>query len=81
MRSVTKWQRAVMRPREIPAAVTEAFRQMRSGRPRPVLIEAPPEVGVEREEMELWDPAPVSPVVPSPDQLREACRVITGARR
>ncbi len=80
VRSVTKWQRAVMRPREIPAAVTEAFRQMRSGRPRPVLIEAPPEVGVEREEMELWDPVPVSPIVPSPDQLREACRVITGAR-
>ena len=50
VRSVTKWQRAVMRPREIPAAVTEAFRQMRSGRPRPVLIEAPPEVGVERED-------------------------------
>ena len=80
MRSVTKWQRVVMRPGEIPAAVTEAFRQMRSGRPRPVLIEAPPEVGVEREDMELWDPAPVSPIVPSPDQLREAARVITGAR-
>ena len=28
----------------------------------------------------LWDPAPVSPIVPSPDQLREAARVITGAR-
>ena len=80
VRSVTKWRRAAMRPREIPAAVTEAFRQMRSGRPRPVLIEVPPEAGVEREEVELWDPAPVSPVVPSPQQLREAARVISGAR-
>ena len=80
VRAVTKWRRAAMRPREIPAAVTEAFRQMRSGRPRPVLIEVPPEVGVEREEVELWDPAPVAPIVPSPDQLREAARVIAAAR-
>ena len=80
VRSVTKWRHSVMRPREIPAAVTEAFRQMRSGRPRPVLIEAPPEVGVESEEMDLWDPAPVSPIVPSPDQLRRASQVIAAAR-
>ena len=80
VRTVTKWQRAASRPREIPAAVTEAFRQMRSGRPRPVLIEVPPEAGVEREDVELWNPAPVSPIVPSPDQLREAARVIAEAR-
>ncbi len=80
VRSVTKWRHSVMQPREIPAAVTEAFRQMRSGRPRPVLLEAPPEVGVESEEMDLWDPAPVSPIVPSPDQLRKASQVIAEAR-
>ena len=76
VRPVTKWQRMALRPREVPAAVSEAFRQMRSGRPRPVLIELPPEACVEREEVELWDPAPVARVVPSPDQLREAARVI-----
>ena len=80
VRNVTKWRRSVSRPREIPAAVTEAFRQMRSGRPRPVLIEAPPEAGVEREEIELWDTAPVSPIVPSPDQLRGAARIIVESR-
>ena len=36
VRSVTKWQRQTLRPREIPDAVFEAFRQMRSGRPRVV---------------------------------------------
>lgn len=76
VRNVTKWRRGVSRPRELPATVTEAFRQMRSGRPRPVLIEVPPEVGVEREDVALWDPAPISPIVPSPDQLRQAARVI-----
>ena len=80
VRNVTKWRREVSRPRDIPMAVTEAFCQMRSGRPRPVLIEIPPEASVEHEDVELWDPAPVSPIVPSPDQLREAARIIVESR-
>ena len=76
VRPVTKWRRRVLRPREMPDAVTEAFRQMRTGRARPVLIEVPPETGVEREEVELRNPAPVSRIVPSPEQLREAARLI-----
>ena len=80
VRPVTKWQRRALRPREIPEAVFEAFRQMRTGRPRPVLIEVPPEVGVEREEVVLRNPAPVSRIVPSPEQLREVARVIAQSR-
>ena len=80
VRPVTKWQRQVFRPREIPDAVFEAFRQMRTGRPRPVLIEIPPEAGVEREEIQLRNPAPISRIVPSPDQLREAARIIAQSR-
>ena len=70
VRTVTKWNRRVMRPREIPDAVFEAFRQMRTGRPRPVLIEIPPEAAVEREEVVLRNPARISCIVPSPDQLQ-----------
>ena len=77
--SVTKWRQA-MRPREVPAAVSEAFRQMRLGRPRPVYLEMPPEVAVEREEVQLRDPAPVSRIVPSPDDLRRAADVIAKSR-
>ena len=77
VRSVTKWQQTVFRPRDVPDAVTEAFRQMRTGRPRPVLVEMPPDVGVEREDVTLRNPAPVSRIVPSPEQLREAARVIS----
>ena len=78
--SVTKWQRQVSRPREVPEAVFEAFRQMRTGRPRPVLIEIPPEAGVEREEVQLPSPARISRIVPSPDDLREAAQVIAESR-
>ena len=80
MSSVTKWQRQVSRPREVPEAVFEAFRQMRTARPRPVLIEIPPEAGVEREEVQLRSPPRISRIVPSPGDLREAAQVIARSR-
>ncbi len=80
VRPVTKWRRHVLRPREAPDAVTEAFRQMRTGRPRPVLIEMSPETGVEREDVVLREPAPVSHIVPSADDLRRAVRVMMDSR-
>ena len=80
VRPVTKWQRQALRPREIPDAVCEAFRQMRTGRPRPVLLEVPPEAGVEREEVTLRNPARFSRNVPSQENLREAAHVIAQSR-
>ena len=80
VRPVTKWQRQAARPRDVPGAVFEAFRQMRTGRPRPVLIEMPPDAGVEREEVELRQPARISRIVPSPADLREAAEVIAKSR-
>ena len=80
LRPVTKWRRQALRPREIPNGVSEAFRQMRTGRPRPVLLEIPPETGVEQEEVQLRDPAPVSRIVPSPEQLRDVAHVIAQSR-
>ena len=76
---VTKWQGQAARPREVPDAVFEAFRQMRTGRPRPVLLEMPPEAGVEREEVQLRSPARISRITPSEEDLREAAQVIAQA--
>ncbi len=76
VRSVTKWQAQASRPRDVPDAVFEAFRQMRTGRPRPALLEMPPEAGVEREEVQMRNPARISRIVPSPEDLREAARAI-----
>nr|MDE0501446.1 thiamine pyrophosphate-binding protein [bacterium] len=80
VRPVTKWQTTVLTVSEIPDAVNEAFRQMRTGCPRPALIEIPPDVGVEREEVTLRRPTPVSPLVPSQDRLREAASAIAQSR-
>ena len=80
IRPVTKWRCQVLTPREVPDAVTEAFRQMRTGRPRPAYIEMPPETVVERDEVTLRDPAPVARIVPSPDQLETVAQVIANAQ-
>ena len=79
VRPVTKWQGQAFTPRDIPGAVSEAFRQMRTGRPRPVYIEIPPEAGVEQDEVALRNPAPTARIVPSPEQLREAALVVAQA--
>ena len=40
---ITKWNHRVTQAREIPEAVHEAFRQLSTGRPRPVELEIPPD--------------------------------------
>ena len=80
MSPITKWRQQVLRPREIPDAVREAFRLMRTGRPRPVLIEMSPETAVERGEVQLRNTAQTSRIVPSSHDLREAAHVIARSR-
>lgn len=48
LRSLTKWAERVNAPSEAPMLVAEAFRQMRSGRPRPVGLEVPLDVLAQR---------------------------------
>src|SRR3989442_14916726 len=50
---VTKWRRRVLDIPEIPAAVREAFTQLRTGRPRPVELEMPPETMEEEGDADL----------------------------
>jgi acetolactate synthase I/II/III large subunit len=44
LRTMTKWSAMVRAPGEVAPLVEEAFRQMRSGRPRPVGLEVPMDV-------------------------------------
>ena len=89
MRSQTNWTSygtrnqvatAGAQTSDVPGAVAEAFRQMRTSRSRPVVIEIPPDASVEREEVELREPFRVPRIVPSPEHLREAARVIAQSR-
>ena len=53
---VTKWRKRVLEVAEVPAAVREAMFQLRTGRPRPVELEMPPETMEEEGEAELLEP-------------------------
>ncbi len=80
IKPVTKWQKRVMRPHEVPGGLHEAFRQLRTGRPRPVEFELPPEAMVEREGVDLEEPAPQDRSAPPANELEEAARLIAGAK-
>ncbi|CAA9577688.1 MAG: Acetohydroxy acid synthase [uncultured Thermomicrobiales bacterium] len=81
IRSVTKWAARALRPEEIPGLVREAFRQLRTGRPRPVELEIPPDVLATEAEIELLDPAAPERSAGDPDLLRRTAAALAGAER
>lgn len=83
VRSITKWTGMASRPAEIPGLVEEAFRQLRSGRPRPVEIEIPPDALQANEEVGFAEAGPVTPVrpAPDPDLIETAAKTLGTAKR
>ncbi len=78
---VTKWRRRVLEVGEVPRAVQAAVRQLRTGRPRPVELEMPPETMEEEGDAELLPPVEVSrPAAPAPE-LDRAVELLVGASR
>ena len=80
--SVTKWARRAMTPAEIPAMVREAFHHLRTGRPRPVEIEVPPDVLASAADVELYAPEQVDRDRPKPDpeQIDRAAKALGAAK-
>jgi acetolactate synthase-1/2/3 large subunit len=81
MAAVTKWARRAMSPAEIPGLVREAFTQLRTGRPRPVSLEIPPDILALRGEVELLEPATPERRAGDPGLLRRAAEILAGAER
>ncbi len=80
VRPVTKWRQRVLEIEDIPAAIREAVRQLRTGRPRPVVVDIPPETLEDEGDVTLLDPAPVERAGPEPAALAEAARRLAAAR-
>src|SRR4029453_18781650 len=59
LRKLTKWAGRVGTPQAAPGIVARAFQELRSGRPRPVGIEVPPDMLAARAEVELQPPLPL----------------------
>ncbi|MDQ7859727.1 MAG: thiamine pyrophosphate-binding protein [Armatimonadota bacterium] len=78
---VTKWRRRVLDVASIPEAVREAMRQLRTGRPRPVEIEIPPDTMEEEGDAVLLDPAPAARPAADPAAVDAAAALLAGAAR
>ena len=82
LRSVTKWAARAMTPAEIPGLVHEAFRQLGSGRSRPVEVEAPPDVLQARGDVRLSEPEPfVRGGSGDPDLIEQAAKALGQAQK
>ena len=81
IRPVTKWAARILNPQDVPAVVHEAFNQLKTGRPRPVEIEIPPETLAEEADIELLEPAnPIRPAA-SPEQIAAGAEVLGNAKK
>lgn len=79
---LTKWSALARSPAEVPGLVHEAFVQLRSGRPRPVALEVPPDVLAAKATVLLAEsPAVPQPLVPDEAQVDEAVKLLLHARR
>lgn len=81
MRTLTKWSDRMNHPSEGPALVETAFKELRSGRIRPVGLEASPDVFSMEADVALRDaiPAP-APLQPDPDLIDKAAKMLGEAR-
>lgn len=76
IRPVTKWSQRILDARDVPGAVHEAFYQLKTGRPRPVEIEIPPETLEEVDEVEILEPVNARRAAADADSVRKAAEVI-----
>jgi len=78
---VTKWRRRVLEVADVPAAVREAVYQLKTGRPRPVEIEIPPDTLEEEGEAELLPPLEVARSAANEAEIATAARMLLAAAR
>jgi acetolactate synthase-1/2/3 large subunit len=82
IQTLTKWAARITSPTDAPSLVAEAFRQMASGRPRPVGLEVPPDVLARQVEVDL-PPVAMEIRTPPPDsdQIEEAAKLLGQAKQ
>ena len=78
---ITKWNARATRVEEIPAMVREAFRQLTSGRPRPVEIEVPPDTLAATASVETIEPEDLPVKAPEPAEIERAVALLAAAER
>ena len=80
MRLLTKYADRIRAPHEAPVKVTEAFRQLRGGRPRPVALECALDVLARRAPVDIPPAAETAPVGIDPDAITRAAKLLGDAQ-
>lgn len=80
LKSLTKWHGIARRPEDIPALVHQAFVELRSGHPRPVALELPPDVLQAKGVSAVLPRAQPDPLVPPAAAIAEAAAILAAAR-
>ena len=78
---LTKWCGRVSKTEEIPIILSQAFRQLKTGRPRPVEIEVPYDLWTKKTEMSLSTSVPMPPEPPFRNEIEKATELLEKARR
>lgn len=78
---ITKHARRVLDPAEIPEAVHESFYYLKTGRPRPVEIEIPPETLAQEADVDLVEPEEYQRPAAPAEAVGEGARILSEAAR
>jgi acetolactate synthase-1/2/3 large subunit len=81
MKPVVKWNDLVTRVEDVPETIHEAMRQLKTGRPRPVEIEIPPDVLATTADLEMVEPEIFTRPEPDPSAIRAAADLLASAKR
>jgi acetolactate synthase-1/2/3 large subunit len=81
VRPVTKWCKRVMKVEEIPGAIREAMRQMKTGRPRPTEVEIPWDTMRSSGEVEFLPRENIRSAEPDQQSVRRAAELLAQARK
>ncbi len=82
LQRLTKWAERIEKPADAPRLVNQAFREMNSGRPRPVALEMAPDIMGLQEEVEQLPPSPApEPLRADPDLIEAAARLLGKAKQ
>jgi acetolactate synthase I/II/III large subunit len=78
---VTKWRRRVLEVADVPAAVRAAVLQLKTGRPRPVHLEFPPDVLEEEADVTLVPATEIERAPASETAIARAAEMLLAAQR
>ena len=82
MKGLTKYAARIDHPSETPTVVSEAFRQLRSGRPRPVGLEMAMDIMWQQAPVTIDGPTPANPAPEAdPDKIEAAAKLIGNSKQ